>query len=303
MWQSQLCRLPSAFQEMPSQPCQWNVEDMSCSSSTINWYLRPRRNMNCQGISLVMTSERAKSWVATICYLSWSSSVFFDWVTPLCTTNSERALGVAEEVQRTGLHYIAQKGDNGESQVLRARKQEVTQETSTKQELMLSQKEFTKPRLTSNQILQYNPLPLSSMSLPRRASTIRPPTFQSLKVVDLYHSIIDGRLKYFQEVWNRLLQDKYIQQTIQDLIPLLATPVQRPCQPPVMNKEMSSILNERLNHSHLSRWIQCNSVIRYYQLNIWDLCVSSLHYSEKERRAPVDSEPKSIESVYPKATF
>ena len=46
-----------------------------------------------------------------------------------------------------------------------------------------------------------------------------------------------------------------------------------------------------------------SSEVRYCQSNISDICVSSFHYSEEERRALVDSEPKSIESVSPKAAF
>ena len=131
---------------------------------------------------------------------------------------------------------------------------------------LLSQKEPTQQRLTSNQILQFNPLPPLSMSLPSRVSTIRPPNLpkiqsRSLKVVDLPHDIIAGRLKHFHEVWNRLSQDKWILQTIQGFrIPLLATPVQRPCQPPAMSKEMSSILNAELC-SLLSRGIVVRSGI------------------------------------------
>ena len=50
-----------------------------------------------------------------------SSSRFFFWVIPLCTANSDRALGVMKKAQQTGLHPIAQKEDDGENQALRAR--------------------------------------------------------------------------------------------------------------------------------------------------------------------------------------
>ena len=46
-----------------------------------------------------------------------------------------------------------------------------------------------------------------------------------------------------------------------------------------------------------------NSEIRYYQSNISDVCVSDLHYSKEEWRALVDSEPKSVKSIGPKAKF
>ena len=83
---------------------------MSCSSSTINWYLRPRRNMNCQGISLVMTSERAKSWVATICYLSWSSSVFFRLGNPPVHNKFRKGLGGCRRGPENGFTLYCPKG-------------------------------------------------------------------------------------------------------------------------------------------------------------------------------------------------
>ena len=119
--------------------------------------------------------------------------------------------------------------------------------------------------------------------------------------VDLPNSIIAGQLKHLHKVWNRLSQDKWIHQTTQGFrISLLVTPVQRLYQPPVMNKEMSLNLNGEL-HYLLFREIIVRSGIT--SLTSLDVCVSSLHYSKEEQRALVDSEPKSIESVYPKATF
>ena len=114
-------------------------------------------------------------------------------------------------------------------------------------------------------------------------------------MVDLPHSIIAGRLKHLHKVWNRLSQDKWIHQTVQGFqIPLLATPVQRPSQLPVMNNEMSSILNEKL-HSLLSRAIIVRSGITSSTSQTYVSAVFTILKKNGEHRLILN--PISIESM------
>ena len=159
MWQSQLCRLPPAFQEMPSQLCKWSVKDASCSSSNISWCCWPRRSMNCQGSLLVMTlgSELQFEWMLSVPCLD----LFFGQ-SPCAQQIQTGPWGSWKRPSKQVYTLSPKRRTMGKTSLLEPGRQKVTKGVTPEQELtlsLLSQKDLTQPRLTSNQILRCNPLP------------------------------------------------------------------------------------------------------------------------------------------------
>ena len=64
--------------------------------------------------------KRAKERMDAIRSLASSSSVFFDWATPLQHPGSDRALGVAKKALSIGIPHTSKKGQSGESPAFKA---------------------------------------------------------------------------------------------------------------------------------------------------------------------------------------
>ena len=251
--------------------------------------------------------ERAKSRVDAICSLSRLASVFFLAGQPPCAQQIQTGpWGSRKRPSEQVDTLLVKRRTIGKAGFSGPGRQKVSKKVTPEQKLTLSlqiQKRLYPTKVDIQPDIAMQPPPPSSMSLPRWSSTIRP----TQPSEDPAPEPKGGR---FTPQHNCRLTEalpRGVEQAItrqvdsSDNIPLLATPVQRPSQLPVMNMEMSLILNRELQ-SLLSRGIIVRSGITSLTSRTY-VCVSSVYYSEKERKASVNSEPKSIESTCPKAAF
>ena len=107
--------------------------------------------------------EQAKTRVNTICSLSWPALVFFSAGRPPCAQQIQTGPWESWKRPSKQVYTLSPKRRMmGKARLSKPGKQEVTKGTIPEQDL--SQKELTQLRLTSNQILQFNPLLLIHVS-------------------------------------------------------------------------------------------------------------------------------------------